>query len=78
MIKMKRLDALRKEQVEIATREGEVQRLLKEMGENYEKLRSEAGLPLEKEDRLTNGGRSTSDRGLESFGNTPIPMRQRE
>lgn len=38
-----RMDELRKEKIEIANREAEIQRLLKETGDKYEKLKAETG-----------------------------------
>ncbi|KZZ91907.1 hypothetical protein AAP_03126 [Ascosphaera apis ARSEF 7405] len=38
-----RMDELRKEKIEIANREAEIQRLLKETGDRYEKLKAETG-----------------------------------
>lgn len=75
MQKIKRMEELQREKADIAVREEEIQRLLKEAGENYEKLRAEAGLA---EGEHPNGQRmigdrtSTPGRGLESLGNTPI------
>ena len=68
--RVKRMEELSKEKVEIVAREGEVQRLLKEMGERYEKLRVDAGVAA------GNGVNGDGDspmnqRGLESLGNTP-------
>lgn len=75
MQKIKRMEELQREKADIAVREEEIQRLLKEAGENYEKLRAEAGLA---EDEHRNGqmmigdATSTPGRGLESLGTTPI------
>jgi hypothetical protein len=75
MQKIKRMEELQREKADIAVREEEIQRLLKEAGENYEKLRAEAGL-AEGEHRngqsMIGDGTSTPGRGLESLGNTPI------
>jgi Nineteen complex-related protein 2 len=80
MAKVKELEDLLHQKSEIATREAEIQKLLKEAGENYERLRVEAGLGGGMGD--TNGlGEAIAavlpsqlmvNRGLESFGNSPI------
>ncbi len=75
MQKIKRMEELQREKVDIAVREEEIQRLLKEAGENYEKLRAEAGLadgehPVAQ--RMIGDGTSTPGRGLESLAHTPI------
>jgi hypothetical protein len=60
----RKVEELLREKKEIAEREGMVQSRLKEAGEMYEKLRAEVGGAGE--------GVTPVDRGLESFGNTPI------
>ncbi len=75
MQKIKRMEELQREKADIAVREEEIQRLLKEAGENYEKLRAEAGLAEGEHrngQRMIGDGTSTPGRGLESLGNTPI------
>ncbi len=75
MRKIKRMEELQREKADIAVREEEIQRLLKEAGENYEKLRAEAGLAEGEHrngQRMIGDGTSTPGRGLESLGNTPI------
>lgn len=62
-----RMEELRKEKVEISTREVEIQTLLKEAGENYERLRAEAGLNPGDKGLLT-GTDVQGDRGLENLG----------
>ncbi|EAW15179.1 uncharacterized protein ACLA_058370 [Aspergillus clavatus NRRL 1] len=63
-----RMEELRKEKADIAVREVEIQALIKEAGDNYERLKQEAGLtPGSEEDPSTAGAMMTS-RGLESFG----------
>lgn len=62
-----RLDELRQEKVEISGREDEIQKLLKEAGDNYEKLRAEAGLAPGAQNLLT-GPDAQSHRGLENLG----------
>lgn len=66
-IKRKRMEEIQKEKVLIREREEEIQRLLKETGEKYEKLRAEA------EEHAPNGvgvGEGMAARGLENLGNT--------
>ncbi|KAI9784763.1 MAG: hypothetical protein M1839_001493 [Geoglossum umbratile] len=83
--KVKKLEDLLHQKSEIATREAEIQNLLKEAGENYEKLRAEAGLGGGMGDANGLGeaimtalpGQFVS-RGLESFGNSPIAPPARE
>ncbi|KAK2741883.1 hypothetical protein FQN57_005442 [Myotisia sp. PD_48] len=67
-----RLEDLRKEKVEIAEREVEIQRLLKEAGDKYEKLRAEVGISSANEKLLT-GRPVDTDRGLENLGAMIIP-----
>ncbi|KAB8238477.1 uncharacterized protein BDW43DRAFT_296708 [Aspergillus alliaceus] len=59
-----RMEELRKEKADIAVREVEIQALVKEAGDNYEKLKQEAGRTPGSEDDIT------GERGLESFGNS--------
>ena len=66
--KVRELEEVERERREIGEREVEIQRLLKETGERYEKLRVEAGIP---EDGGPNGA---PERGLESLGGTPRPL----
>ncbi|OJD15532.1 hypothetical protein AJ78_04228 [Emergomyces pasteurianus Ep9510] len=62
-----RMEELRKEKIEISTREVEIQSLLKEAGENYERLKAEAGLnPGYK--GLLQGTDVQGNRGLENLG----------
>ncbi|KAL1958052.1 hypothetical protein VTO42DRAFT_5264 [Malbranchea cinnamomea] len=63
---VQRLDELRQQKVEIADRETEIKKLLKEAGEKYEKLRAEAGL-------AANGQKLLPDRGLENLGAVSLP-----
>lgn len=44
MVKRKRMEEIQKEKADILVREGEIQRLLRETAERYERLREEAGL----------------------------------
>ncbi len=75
MQKIKRMEELQREKADIAVREEEIQRLLKEAGENYDKLRNEAGLAegeYPNEQRMIGDGTGTPGRGLESIGHTPV------
>lgn len=60
---LQRMEELRKEKAEISNRESEIQTLLKEAGDNYERLKSEAGVNPE--------AHVSSERGLESLGTAP-------
>lgn len=62
---VRRAEAVEREMVEIAAREVEIQRLLKEAGEAYERLRAGAG----GEERG-----AVLERGLESLGHTLTGM----
>ncbi|EON62064.1 hypothetical protein W97_01283 [Coniosporium apollinis CBS 100218] len=72
----RRVGELEREKAEIAEREAWIQGQLKEAGERYEKLRIEAGLgggtgtPVDG----MGGGPLVLQRGLESLGNTPLPV----
>ncbi|OKL56804.1 hypothetical protein UA08_07757 [Talaromyces atroroseus] len=68
-----RMEELRKEKADIAVREVEIQTLIKEAGENYEKLRIEAGLAPGEERLLADV--APADRGLESFGTSQAVSR---
>jgi hypothetical protein len=84
--KLKKLEDLLHQKSEIATREAEIQKLLKETGDNYEKLRIEARLSGGSLDANGLGeaiaaalpGQFVGRRGLESFGNSPITPAGRE
>lgn len=75
-----RMTELRREKAEILAREEEVQRLLKEAGERFSTMRTQMGLPALHVDSKAliegqNGGGDPllmGNRGLESFGNTPV------
>lgn len=74
--RVKRLEEVRREKEDIAAREVEIQRLLREVGDEYEKLRDEAGIPPSAtgpngQALLGDGSVSVMGRGLESLGNTP-------
>ncbi|KIW04144.1 hypothetical protein, variant [Verruconis gallopava] len=76
--KLHKLEELKVERKEIAEREVWIQAQLKEVGERYEKLKVEAGMT----DADLNGGSKEiqsgrdliAQRGLESYGSTPIAM----
>lgn len=74
MMNRKRMEEIQKEKADILIREGEIQRLLKETAERYERLRDEAG-------EGENGGKANGQiqvigsegmggRGLEDWGDT--------
>lgn len=64
--KVAELEEVERERREIGEREGEIQRLLRETGGRYERLRAEAGI---EETGGANG--MGAERGLESLGGTP-------
>jgi hypothetical protein len=65
-----RMEELRKEKADIAIREVEIQAMIKEAGDNYERLKKEAGVAPKLD--ASSGALETS-RGLESIG-APVPM----
>ncbi|KAJ5971267.1 uncharacterized protein N7479_001185 [Penicillium vulpinum] len=68
-----RMEELRKEKADIAIREVEIQAMIKEAGDNYERLKKEAGVdPKAKLD--ASSGALEKPRGLESIG-APVPIR---
>ena len=73
--KVRKMEDLQKEKSDIKTREVEIQQLLREAGENYEKLRAEMGIPGEN-DVGVNGRMlikdGTPSRGLENLGNVQM------
>lgn len=72
--RMRRLEEVRREKVDIGEREVEIQRLLKEAGEVYERLRVEAGIAVDGQGLLGDGGGGEGGGmgiGLESLGTTP-------
>ncbi|KAI4086900.1 MAG: hypothetical protein LQ339_008986 [Xanthoria mediterranea] len=73
MQRSKKLEDVRREKYELAEREVEIQRLLREAGDNYAKLRSQIGGELAAETNgqmmLENGTRN-AERGLEDMGTT--------
>ncbi|KAI4241730.1 MAG: hypothetical protein L6R40_004407 [Gallowayella cf. fulva] len=74
MLRVKMLEEVQREKQKLAEREIEIQRLLKETGDNYARLRSQVGGELAAE---TNGqmmlenGTPDSSRGLENLVTTP-------
>ena len=60
-----RMEELRREKADIAVREVEIQALIKESGENYERLKRDAG--------VTPGSDESSSRGLENIGEATVP-----
>ncbi|KAI4244963.1 MAG: hypothetical protein L6R42_010316 [Xanthoria sp. 1 TBL-2021] len=80
MQRSKKLEDVRREKHELAEREVEIQRLLREAGDNYAKLRSQIGGELAAE---TNGqmmlenGTPNAGRGLEDMGTTAISFDDR-
>lgn len=78
-----RLEELQKEKAEVLARETKVQHLLKEAGDRYTAMRADIGLPAVDPKALVDGQNGNADpaltnRGLESFGNTPIRPSQAE
>jgi len=66
------MEELRKEKADIAVREVEIQTLIKDAGEQYERLRLEAGLA--EGDGLP-GDSTPQDRGLESLSSSAVVSR---
>ena len=64
--KLREMENLEKEKADIVTREEEIQRLLTETGERYERLRDEAGIATGQLSPPANG--TLAGRGLESLG----------
>ncbi|KAL5361729.1 nineteen complex-related protein 2-domain-containing protein [Aspergillus floccosus] len=60
-----RMEELRKEKADIAVREVEIQALIKEAGDNYERLKQEAGAAPDAEAEA-----NANSRGLENIGNS--------
>jgi hypothetical protein len=67
-----RMEELRKEKADIADREIEIQAMIKEAGDNYERLKTEAGVDPTVVDEASKGALEKS-RGLESIG-APVPI----
>lgn len=75
MQKFQKMEEIQREKSDIKTREAEIQQLLKEAGENYERLRAEAGI-LGEHNVGMNGQMlikdETPSRGLENMGDIPM------
>ncbi|CAG7963865.1 unnamed protein product [Penicillium nalgiovense] len=70
-----RMEELRKEKADIAVREVEIQAMIKEAGDNYERLKKEAGVDSNAKLDAANGALE-KPRGLESIGApVPVPVR---
>ncbi|KAJ5511045.1 hypothetical protein LT330_006256 [Penicillium expansum] len=70
-----RMEELRKEKADIAIREVEIQAMIKEAGDNYERLKKEAAVVSSAKLDASNGALEKS-RGLESIG-APVPVPRR-
>jgi hypothetical protein len=71
---LQKLQELKDDKARIEERKKYLQEKLQKTGEEYEKLRQEAGLPaLPSSD--VNGGRLITERGLDSLGTTPLAGR---
>ncbi|KAF2750832.1 hypothetical protein M011DRAFT_483750 [Sporormia fimetaria CBS 119925] len=68
---VKKLEELREDKVRIAERQQFLQEQLQKTGEEYEKLRLEAGMAAVNGTEATEGGKFILDRGLDSMGTTP-------
>ncbi|KAF2270677.1 hypothetical protein CC78DRAFT_564012 [Lojkania enalia] len=74
---LRELEEVKEEKVHIAERQKYIQEQLEKTGQQYEKLRQEAGMaaiPM----NATDGPTLIVERGLESLGTTPIPARDEE
>ncbi|KGO71447.1 hypothetical protein PITC_051320 [Penicillium italicum] len=67
-----RMEELRKEKADIAIREVEIQAMIKEAGDNYERLKKEAAIVSSAKLDASSGALEKS-RGLESIG-APVPV----
>lgn len=75
MKRKRKLEESKQEKLDIAKREAEVQELLKQAGARYAALKAETNGAVANPQSLMDSGRTMqmmADRGLESFGNTPI------
>lgn len=71
----RQLEASKQEKLDIGKREAEVQELLKQAGARYAALKADTNGAVASSQNLLEGGRfmpMMANRGLESFGNTPI------
>jgi hypothetical protein len=71
---LQKLQELKDDKVRIEERKKYLQEQLQKTGEEYEKLRQEAGLPALPSSE-SNGGRLITERGLDSLGTTPLAGR---
>jgi len=71
---LQKLEELKDDKVRIEERKKYLQEQLQKTGEEYEKLRQEAGLPALPASEA-NGGRLITERGLDSLGTTPMAGR---
>ncbi|KAL4957848.1 nineteen complex-related protein 2-domain-containing protein [Aspergillus filifer] len=70
-----RMEELRKEKADISTREVEIQALIKETGDHYEKLKQEAGVTPGTEVDTPATTDFESSRGLENIGTSSMAVR---
>ncbi|KAF2118349.1 nineteen complex-related protein 2-domain-containing protein [Lophiotrema nucula] len=70
---LKQLEEIKEEKVRIAERQQYIQKQLEKTGDEYEKLRQDAGMPA----LPANGVNAPKqiERGLDSLGTTPVPPR---
>lgn len=71
---LQKLQELKDDKARIDERKKYLQEQLQKTGEEYEKLRQEAGLPALPSSEA-NGGRLITERGLDSLGTTPLANR---
>ncbi|KAF2132609.1 hypothetical protein P153DRAFT_428693 [Dothidotthia symphoricarpi CBS 119687] len=74
---LQKLQELKDDKVRIEERKKYLQEQLQKTGEEYEKLRQEAGLPALPASGV-DGGRLLTERGLDSLGTTPLAGRSSE
>ncbi|KAJ4372195.1 hypothetical protein N0V83_003969 [Neocucurbitaria cava] len=74
---LQKLQGLKDDKVRIEERKKYLQEQLQKTGDEYEKVRQEAGLPALPSNGLE-GGRLITERGLDSLGTTPLAGRSSE
>ncbi|CAO2656742.1 Nn.00g055450.m01.CDS01 [Neocucurbitaria sp. VM-36] len=74
---LQKLQELKDDKVRIEERKKYLQEQLQKTGDEYDKLRQEAGLPALPSNGL-DGGRLLTERGLDSLGTTPLAGRSSE
>jgi hypothetical protein len=74
---LKKMEELKEEKVRIAERQKYLQEQLQKTGDEYEKLRLEAGMAAVPANG-TEGGKFIVNRGLDSMGTTPVGQRSVE